>query len=79
MHWGPGSHPSHGPPYGLPWQFAIRAVAILTGLTLLVIVDVHGAVFYFAWGLIGFALVTETAATLVYWRRSRGGKGAEMR
>jgi hypothetical protein len=58
----------------LPWQFAIRAVAIITGLTLLVIVDVHGAVFYFARGLIGFALVTEAAATLVYWRRSRGGE-----
>ena len=70
MHSGPGSHPSHGP----PWQFAVRAVAIVTGLTLLVIVDVHGAVFYVAWGLIGFALVTETAATLVYWRRSRGGE-----
>ena len=79
MHPGPGSHPSHGPPHGSPWQFAIRAVAIITGLTLLVIVDVHGPIFYFAWGLIGFALVTETAATLVYWRRSRGGNGAEMR
>jgi hypothetical protein len=57
----------------------MRAVAIITGLTLLVIVDVHGAAFYFAWGLIGFALITEAASTLVYWRRSRGGKGAEMR
>ena len=52
----------------------MRAVAIITGLTLLVIVDVHGAVFYLAWGLIGFALVTEAASTLVYWRRSRGGE-----
>jgi hypothetical protein len=58
----------------LPWQFAKRAVAVITGLTLLVIVDVHGAVFYFAWGLIGFALIAEVVATLVYWRRSRGGE-----
>ena len=74
MRSGPGSRPPHGPPLGLPWQFAVRAVAIIAGLTLLVIVDVHGAIFYFAWGLIGFALLTETAATLVYWRRSRGGE-----
>ena len=74
MQSGPGSHPSPIPPLALPWQLAIRAVAIITGLTLLVIVDVRGAVFYFAWGLIGFALVTETAATLVYWRRSRSGE-----
>jgi hypothetical protein len=61
-----------GPPAAIPWQFGIRAVAVLTGLTLLVIVDVHGVGFYFAWGLIGLALLTETVATLVYWRRSRG-------
>jgi hypothetical protein len=54
-----------------PWQFVIRAVFVVTGLTLLLIVDVHGAGFYFAWGLIGLALVSEAAATLVYWRRSR--------
>jgi hypothetical protein len=71
---GPGLHPLRGPPLAFPWQFAIRAVAIIAGLTLLVIVDVHGVVFYFAWGLIGFALLTEAAATLVYWRRSRGGE-----
>ena len=53
MQSGRGFDPSHGPPLGLPWQFAIRAVAIITGLTLLVIVDVHGAVFYFAWGSSG--------------------------
>jgi hypothetical protein len=53
------------------WQFGVRAVAIVTGLTLLVIVDVHGVAFYFAWGLIGLALVSETAATLVYRHRSR--------
>ena len=55
-----------------PWQFVARAAAVVTGLTMLVIVDVHGVAFYVAWGLIGLALVTETAATLVYWRRSRG-------
>jgi hypothetical protein len=53
------------------WQFGVRAFAIITGLSLLVIVDVHGVVFYLAWGLIGLALVSEAAATLVYWRRSR--------
>jgi hypothetical protein len=58
-------------PPALPWQFAIRAVAVITGLTLLVLVEVHGVVFYIAWALIGFALLTEAAATLVYWRRSR--------
>jgi hypothetical protein len=66
--------PPRGPPPAIPWQFAVRAVAVVTGLTLLVLVDVHGVAFYFAWGLIGFALVTEAAATLVYWRRSRGGQ-----
>jgi hypothetical protein len=54
-----------------PWQFAVRAVAVVTGLTLLLIVDVHGAAFFFAWGLIGLALATEAAATFVYWRRGR--------
>ena len=38
------------------------------------IVDVHGVAFYFAWSLIGLALVTEAAATLVYRRRARGGQ-----
>jgi hypothetical protein len=61
------------PPPGIPWQFVLRAVAIVSGLTLLVVVDVHGVAFYVAWGLIGLALVTEAAATVFYWRRSRGG------
>ena len=55
----------------MPWQFGVRAAAVVTGLTLLVIVDVHGAVFYVAWGLIGLALVTEAASTFVYWRGLR--------
>jgi hypothetical protein len=47
---------------------------VITGLTLLVIVDVHGVVFYLAWALIGLALVSEGLATFVYWRRSRRGE-----
>jgi hypothetical protein len=57
-----------GPP---PWQFLVRGAAVATGLTLLLIVDVHGVAFYLAWALIVLALVTETAATLVYWLRQR--------
>jgi hypothetical protein len=56
---------------GPPWQFLLRAVAIIAGLTLLLLVDVHGVVFYIAWTLIVLALVSEGAATLFYWRRSR--------
>jgi hypothetical protein len=54
-----------------PWQFLLRAAAVVTGLTLLLIVDVHGVVFYVAWALIVLALVTEAAATFVFWRRTR--------
>jgi hypothetical protein len=68
-----GSAP-RGPPAPPPWQFLVRAIAVVSGLTLLVIVDVRGAAFYFAWALIGLALVSETAATLIYWRRSRSGR-----
>ncbi len=39
--------------------------AVITGLTLLLIVDVRGAAFYTAWTLIGLALVSEGAATMV--------------
>ena len=56
----------------LPWQFAVRAVAVITGLVLLLLVDVHGVVFYIAWSLIVLALLGEAVATAVYWRRSRG-------
>jgi hypothetical protein len=56
----------------VPWQFAVRAAGIVTGLTLLLAVDVKGVVFYVAWGLIGLALLSEGLATLVYWHRSRG-------
>jgi hypothetical protein len=71
----PQPHSPHGPATGLPWQFGLRAVAVATGLALLLIVDVHGVAFYVAWGLIGLALISEAAATLVYRRRSRGGEG----
>jgi hypothetical protein len=68
---GADRRPSRGPPPAAPWQFIARAIAVVTGLTLLLIVDVHGVAFYLAWSLIGLALITEAAATLVYWRRSR--------
>ena len=51
----------------------MRAVAVITGLVLLLIVDVRGVVFYIAWDVIVLALATEALATLVYWRRSRRG------
>jgi hypothetical protein len=54
-----------------PWQFLLRAAMVITGLTLLLIVDVHGAAFYIAWALIVLALATEAVATLVYWSRQR--------
>jgi hypothetical protein len=55
-----------------PRQFLIRAAAVTTGSSLLLIVDVRGVAFYFAWALIGLALITEGAGTLAYWLRSRG-------
>jgi O-antigen/teichoic acid export membrane protein len=57
-------------PPGLPSQFLARAAAIIAGLTLLLLVGVHGAVFYAAWALIALALLSEILATVVYWRRS---------
>ena len=35
---------------GPPIQFLFRAVAIVVGLTLLLVVDVRGVAFYIAWG-----------------------------
>jgi hypothetical protein len=58
---------------GPPRQFLLRAAMVVTGLTLLLIVDVRGVAFYVAWLLIGLALASEAAATLVYWTRSRRG------
>ena len=54
-----------------PWQFLLRATAVISGLTLLLIVDVRGVAFYLAWSLIVLALVSEAAATALYWHRSR--------
>jgi uncharacterized membrane protein len=59
-----------------PWQFLLRAVMVITGLTMLLIVDVRGVAFYFAWALIVLALATEALATFVYWRRSRASREA---
>ena len=76
---GADPRPPLGPPAAIPWQFGARAVAIVTGLTLLVIADVHGVAFYFAWSLIGFALVTEAASTLLFWRRSPAAGARQSR
>jgi hypothetical protein len=46
---------------------------VITGLTLLLIVDVRGVAFYIAWSLIVLALASEAVATLLYWNRSRRG------
>ena len=54
-----------------PWQFLVRATMVITGLVLLLVVDVHGAVFYVAWALIVLALVVEALGTMVYWVQSR--------
>jgi hypothetical protein len=70
---GTGLRSSRGPP-PIPWQFAVRACAVVGGLVLLLIADVRGVAFYLAWGLIGLALLSEAAATLVYWRRMRAGR-----
>jgi hypothetical protein len=58
-------------PTSLPRQFLVRAVAIVAGLTMLLVVDVRGVAFYLAWGLIVLAFLSETVATLVYWHRLR--------
>lgn len=56
-----------------PWQFLLRAALVITGLVMLLFVDVQGAVFYVAWGLIVLALVSEAASTLVHVSRKRRG------
>jgi hypothetical protein len=56
---------------GPPVQFVVRAVIIVVGLTLLLVVDVRGAAFYVAWALIAVALLSEVVATIVYWLRRR--------
>jgi hypothetical protein len=51
-------------------------VAVITGLTMLLIVDVRGVAFYFAWALIVLSLATEGLGTFVYWRRARAHRGS---
>jgi hypothetical protein len=46
---------------------------VVTGLVLLLIVDVRGAVFYLAWALIVLALVGEALGTVLWWARARRG------
>jgi hypothetical protein len=58
----------------MPPQFLARATAIIIGLALLLAVNVRGAWFYVAWSLIVLAFLSEVAATLVHWRRSRAGR-----
>ena len=72
---GAARRPPGTPPPGPPWQFAIRAVMVVSGLTLLLVVDVHGVAFYLAWSLIVLALLSEAAATLVVWLRARAARG----
>ena len=46
---------------------------VVTGLVLLLIVDVRGVAFYVAWALIVLALVGEAVGTVLYWTRHRHG------
>ena len=55
----------------MPSQLLVRAIAIIVGLTSLLVVNVRGVAFYIAWSLIVLAFLSEVAATYVYWRRSR--------
>jgi hypothetical protein len=55
----------------MPSQFLARAIAIIVGLTMLLVVNVRGVAFYVAWSLIVLAFLSEVAATVLYWRRSR--------
>jgi hypothetical protein len=58
----------------MPQQFLARAIAIIVGLTLLLVVNVHGVGFYVAWSLIVLAFLSEVAATIVHWQRSRSAR-----
>ena len=55
-------------------QFLARAIAIIVGSTMLLVVNVRGFAFYIAWSLIVLAFLSELAATYVYWRRSRAAR-----
>jgi hypothetical protein len=58
----------------MPSQFLARAIAIIVGSTMLLVVNVRGAAFYVAWSLIVLAFLSELAAAVVYWRRARGAR-----
>ena len=58
----------------MPPQFLARGIAVIVGLTMLLVVNVRGVAFYIAWSLIVLAFLSEGAATLVYRRRSRSGR-----
>jgi hypothetical protein len=58
----------------MPPQFLARGIAIIVGLTMLLVVNVRGVAFYIAWSLIVLAFLSEVAATLVHRRRSRSGR-----
>jgi hypothetical protein len=58
-----------------PPQFLVRAIAIVAGLTMLLLVNVRGVAFYVAWSLIGLAFLSEAAATLMHLRRTRSRRG----
>jgi len=55
----------------VPPQFLARAIAIIVGLTMLLVVNVRGVAFYVAWSLIGLAFLSEATATFVHLRRTR--------
>jgi hypothetical protein len=55
----------------MPAQFLARAIAIIVGLTMLLVVNVRGVAFYVAWSLIVLAFISELAATIVHLRRAR--------
>jgi hypothetical protein len=55
----------------MPPQFLARAIAIIVGSTMLLVVNVRGVGFYIAWSLIVLAFLSEVAATVVHRRRSR--------
>jgi hypothetical protein len=58
----------------MPSQFLARGIAIIVGSTMLLVVNVRGVAFYVAWSLIVLAFLSEAAATVVYWRRSRAAR-----
>jgi hypothetical protein len=54
-----------------PPQFLVRAIAIVAGLTMLLVVNVRGVAFYVAWSLIVLAFLSEATATFLHLRRTR--------